>query len=183
VPKSATSEESHKSTKTQPALAVAPVASAVAWPRTRGVPRRTAFRWAKVRDVRKAVESYRRRTIDQAVVVDCQVRLCGRAAKKSFEPARIGAQEIGLVQIVLSEGFTKNGEDFEVVGLRVGLPTLSSRMEFILLWFLKHKVKRTGAMRCAPLGRSVRKGAAEVLKIAGNMECGRSGRSSRARKV
>ena len=103
--------------------------------------------------------------------------------KKSFESALIGAQKIGLVQIVLSEGFTKNGEDFEVVGLRAGLPNRSSRTEFTLIWPLKHKSMRTGAMLCAPLGLLVRKGAGEVLKIAGNMECGRSGRSSRMRKA
>ncbi len=60
------------------------------------------------------------------VAGDCQVRLCGSARKKSLESARIGATKIGLVQIVIGEGFGKNGEDFEVVGLRAGLPTSNS---------------------------------------------------------
>jgi hypothetical protein len=87
---------------------------------------------------------------------DCQVRLCGRAEKVFSKSARIAAKKIGLVQIVLGEGFTKNGEHFEVVGLRAGLPTSSSRTEFILLWLLKHKSKRTGAMLCARQGPSRR---------------------------
>ncbi len=62
----------------------------------------------------------------------CQVRLCGRAGKESFESARIGATRFGLVQIFPGEGFAKTGEDFEVAGLRTSLPTSSSRMEFAL---------------------------------------------------
>jgi hypothetical protein len=72
------SEATQKSTKTQLALAIAQGLPISARARTRGVPRRTAFRWAKERDVRKAVESYRRRTIDQAV---------GRMAKGTTEAA------------------------------------------------------------------------------------------------
>jgi hypothetical protein len=47
VPKSAISEQPQKSTKTQLALAVAHGVSIANWARTCGVPRRTAFRWAK----------------------------------------------------------------------------------------------------------------------------------------
>ena len=61
------SEESGKNSKTQLALAVARGVSINAWARASGVPRRTAFRWAKEPAVRKMVESYRRRLIDQAV--------------------------------------------------------------------------------------------------------------------
>jgi hypothetical protein len=89
---------------------------------------------------------------------DCQVRLCGRAGKESFESAPIDAKEIGHVQIVLGEGFAKSGEDFEVVGLRGRPSNLIITWEFILLWPLKHKSKRTGAMLCARLGPSVRRG-------------------------
>jgi hypothetical protein len=61
------SEEPRRSTKTQIALAVAQGAAVAIWARTTEVPLRTAFRRAKEPDVRKAVESYRRRTIDLAV--------------------------------------------------------------------------------------------------------------------
>jgi hypothetical protein len=54
----------------------------------------------------------------ELLTINCQVRLCGRAGKKSFESGPIDAKEIGLVQIVLGEGTRKNGEDFEVEGLR-----------------------------------------------------------------
>ncbi len=107
----------------------------------------------------------------------------GGAGKESFESAPIDAKEIGLVQIVLCEGFAKSGEDFEVVGLRGRPSNLIITWEFILLWPLRHKLMRTGAMRCALPARFLRKGGAEVLRIAGNMECGRSGRSSRTRKA
>jgi hypothetical protein len=77
------SEQPRKSsngTKTQLALAVAQGVRIAAWARTNGVPRRTAFRWAKEPDVRKAVEAYRRRTIDLAV---------GRMTKGSSEAAEL----------------------------------------------------------------------------------------------
>jgi hypothetical protein len=67
VPESAMSEQPQKSTKTQLALAVAQGVSIEKWARKSGVPRRTAFRWAKEREVRRVVQAYRRRVIDQAV--------------------------------------------------------------------------------------------------------------------
>jgi hypothetical protein len=60
-------EEPRKNTKTQFALAIAQGISVAGWARANGVPTRTAFRWAKDPSVRKAVESIRRRTIDQAI--------------------------------------------------------------------------------------------------------------------
>jgi hypothetical protein len=63
------SEEPRKSrngTKTQLALAVAQGVRIASWARTNGVPRRTAFGWAKEPDVREAVGAFRRRTVDQA---------------------------------------------------------------------------------------------------------------------
>jgi hypothetical protein len=61
------SDEPQKGTKVQLALAVARGDAIRNWARDNNVPRRTAFRWAKEPDVRKAVESYRRRMIDQAI--------------------------------------------------------------------------------------------------------------------
>jgi hypothetical protein len=59
--------EHRKSTKAQLALALAQGISAAKWARANDVTKMTAYRWAKDPTVRKAVESYRRRTIDQAV--------------------------------------------------------------------------------------------------------------------
>ena len=59
--------EHRKSTKAQLALALAQGVSAANWARTNDVTKMTAYRWAKDPMVRKAVESYRRRTIDQAI--------------------------------------------------------------------------------------------------------------------
>jgi hypothetical protein len=77
------SEEPRKSqngTQTQLALTVAQGAQIAAWARTNGVPRRTAFWWAKEPDVGKGVEAYRRRTIDLAV---------GQMAKGTTEAAEL----------------------------------------------------------------------------------------------
>ncbi len=61
------SGEAKKIGKTQLALAVARGVPIAKWARKSGVPVATAFRWAREPDVRKAVEAYRRRTIDEAV--------------------------------------------------------------------------------------------------------------------
>jgi hypothetical protein len=53
--------------KTQLALAIAQGVSVTAWARANGVPRRTAFSWAKDPLVRKTVESCRRRTTEHAI--------------------------------------------------------------------------------------------------------------------
>jgi hypothetical protein len=74
------SGEARKSGKTQLALALAQGVSIAAWAHANAVPAPTAFRWARDPAVRKAVESYRRRTIDQAV---------GLMAKNSTKAARI----------------------------------------------------------------------------------------------
>src|SRR5271165_5908695 len=61
------SEEPIKGTKTQLAVALAQGHSVAKWARDNDVPRTTAFRWARDPEVRKAVESCRRRVMDQAV--------------------------------------------------------------------------------------------------------------------
>ena len=61
------SESPRKDTKVQLAIALAQGISAGKWARANEVPRNRAYRWAKDPSVRKAAESYRRRTIDQAV--------------------------------------------------------------------------------------------------------------------
>jgi hypothetical protein len=61
------SGEGRKSGKTQLALALAQGVSIARWAHANEVPAPTAFRWGRDPAVRKAVESYRRRTIDQAV--------------------------------------------------------------------------------------------------------------------
>jgi hypothetical protein len=59
--------EHRKSGKKQLALALAQGISAAQWARDNGVTKVTAYRWAKEPAVRKWVEGYRRRTIDQLV--------------------------------------------------------------------------------------------------------------------
>ena len=61
------SGESRKSSKGQLAVAIGQGISIAAWARANEVPARTAFRWAREPMVRKAVESCRRRTMDQAI--------------------------------------------------------------------------------------------------------------------
>jgi hypothetical protein len=61
------SNESKKSTKGHLAVAIGSGVSITAWARANGVPRATAFRWAKERAVRKGIESFRRRTVEQAL--------------------------------------------------------------------------------------------------------------------
>jgi hypothetical protein len=61
------SQEQPKGGKTQLALALAQGVSAAQWARANQVPKNTAYRWARDSKVRKAVESHRRRTIDQAI--------------------------------------------------------------------------------------------------------------------
>ncbi len=61
------SEEPEKGSKEQLAVAIGRGVSIVAWARANGVPKTTAFRWAKEPDVKSAALSYRRRVLDRAV--------------------------------------------------------------------------------------------------------------------
>jgi hypothetical protein len=61
------SGECRKSSKAQLALAIGRGVGIAAWARANDVPRSTAFRWAEDPMVRKAVESYRRRALDEAI--------------------------------------------------------------------------------------------------------------------
>jgi hypothetical protein len=61
------SDELEKGSKTQLALALARGVSAGKWARSNNVTEITAYRWAREPEVRKLVESFRRRMIDQAV--------------------------------------------------------------------------------------------------------------------
>ena len=60
-------EQPRKNTKTHLAIAIAQGVQVAAWAHANEVCRRKAFRWAKDPLVRKMVEAYRRRTIDQAI--------------------------------------------------------------------------------------------------------------------
>jgi hypothetical protein len=59
--------EHHKSTKDQLAFALARGISPAKWARKNGVTKMTAYRWSKQPEVRKAVEEFRRRTLDLAI--------------------------------------------------------------------------------------------------------------------
>jgi transposase-like protein len=60
-------EELPKDTKIYLALALAQGYSAAKWARAHGVPKNTAYRWAREPEVRKAIQAHRRRLIDEAV--------------------------------------------------------------------------------------------------------------------
>jgi hypothetical protein len=59
--------EARKSGKVQLALAVARGISIAKWARANDVPAPTAYGWAREPEFRRAVETYRRRTIDEAI--------------------------------------------------------------------------------------------------------------------
>jgi hypothetical protein len=59
--------EHRKSTKAQLAFALARGISPAKWARNNGVTKMTAYRWSKQPEVRKAVEEFRRRTLDLAI--------------------------------------------------------------------------------------------------------------------
>jgi hypothetical protein len=53
--------------KTKLALAIAEGMSVAAWARKNDVPKRTAYAWANLPQVRAAAESYRHRAVDRAI--------------------------------------------------------------------------------------------------------------------
>src|SRR5262245_59850441 len=59
--------EHRESRKRQLALALAQGISVTHWARANKVPRPTAYRWARDPNVRKVIETYRRRTLDRAI--------------------------------------------------------------------------------------------------------------------
>jgi hypothetical protein len=61
------SDETTQSKKTQFALAVANGASFGRWARSNDVPEATAYQWASEPEVRRQVDSFRRRIIDEAI--------------------------------------------------------------------------------------------------------------------
>jgi hypothetical protein len=60
-------KEVRRHQKIHPALAIAGGESIAAWAKLNGVPERTAFYWAKDPKVRRDVEAYRRRVVNQAI--------------------------------------------------------------------------------------------------------------------
>jgi len=75
--------------KTRLALAIAQGMSVTSWARTNEVPKRTAFRWASEPMVRAAVESCRRRAVDQAIG-----RLARRATWAADQIAKLGKNAV-----------------------------------------------------------------------------------------
>jgi hypothetical protein len=71
-------EQHSKGKKAKLALAIARGEAATVWASKNGVPKRTAFRWASEVPVRKAIESWRRRALSQAI---------GRMAARSVTAA------------------------------------------------------------------------------------------------
>jgi len=64
---SALPQELPKAKKIQLAAAIAQGESVAGWARDNGVPRSTAFGWAREPNVRRTVEACRRRTLDRAI--------------------------------------------------------------------------------------------------------------------
>jgi hypothetical protein len=60
-------DELCQSKKTKLALAIARGESITLWARENEVPRRTAYRWAREAEVRRAVEEYRRWSLSRAI--------------------------------------------------------------------------------------------------------------------
>jgi hypothetical protein len=85
-------EENRESLKPELAIALAQGVSVIRWARENDVPRTTAYRWAGEPEVRKIVETCRRRVIDRAIgrmtkrstwVVDRITRLADKAESEA----------------------------------------------------------------------------------------------------
>jgi hypothetical protein len=77
-------EEVRQQKKTRLALAIARGESITAWARQNEVPRRSAFRWARDPKVRRAVDAWRRRSLNRAIG-----RMASRATKAADGIARL----------------------------------------------------------------------------------------------
>jgi hypothetical protein len=86
------SEQDRAVKKSQLAVAIAQGGSAGEWARTQSVPKSTAYKWAKEREVRREVEACRRRSIDQAV--DLLAKLTPWAAVQIAELAESAENEV-----------------------------------------------------------------------------------------
>ena len=84
-------EEHKKCRKAQLALAISRGVSAGKWAQINEVPKVTAYRWAKDPAVRKAVDTYRRRMIDQTVGM--LTRKTAQAAGEIFRVAMRGESD------------------------------------------------------------------------------------------
>ncbi len=87
-------EEDRQNKKNRLALAIARGESVTAWARQNEVPLRTAFRWASDPKVRRAVEAWRRRSLNRAIgrmaslamkAADGIARLAARAESESVQ--------------------------------------------------------------------------------------------------
>jgi hypothetical protein len=102
------SEEKRQNHKTQLARAVANGQSVAEWSRQSGVAERTAYRWAKQAKFKSAVNSQRRKSIDQSLgrltdnlasATDAIVNLSETAQSESVRLAAIKAMFANVVAI------------------------------------------------------------------------------------
>jgi predicted site-specific integrase-resolvase len=102
------SEEKRQNHKTQLARAVANGQSVAEWSRQSGVAERTAYRWAKEAKFKSAVNSHRRKAIDQSLgrltdklasATDAIVNLSQTAQSESVRLAAIKAMFANVVAI------------------------------------------------------------------------------------
>jgi hypothetical protein len=102
------SEEKRQNHKTQLARAVANGQSVAEWSRQSGVAERTAYRWAKEAKFKSAVNSHRRKAIDQSLgrltdklasATDAIVNLSQTAQSESVRLAAIKAMVASVVAI------------------------------------------------------------------------------------
>jgi hypothetical protein len=92
------SEEQRRNRKAQLARAIAAGQSVAKWSQQNGVPKRTAYRWAKEAKVKAAVNSHRRRAIDRSLgrladkladAADSMIRLSEKAQSESVQLSAI----------------------------------------------------------------------------------------------
>ena len=101
------SEQEREIKKSQLAVAIAQGGSAGESARAQSVPKSTAYKWAKEREVRREVEACRRRSIDQAV--DMLAKLTPWAAVQIAELAATAENEVVRLKSAQGDLFRHDG--------------------------------------------------------------------------
>ena len=123
-------EEPRKNTKTQVALTLARGVSINTRTRANEVPKRTAYRWSKDPNVRKAVESCRRRSIDRAVglmtrratwVVGRITKLADSAESESVRLTALRSMFSDMIAVSKYSGLEGRLVEIEELAQRAGL--------------------------------------------------------------
>ena len=128
-------DEAPKGTKSQLAFALAHGGSVAAWARANEVPKRTAYRWSKDPNVRKTVESCRRRSIDRAVgmmssratwVVGRITKLADSAESESVRLTALRSMFSDMIAVAKYSGLEGRLVEIEELAQRAGLAELKA---------------------------------------------------------